>query len=261
MDLQSSAGDALDTHSSSGSMAEPPPATTPPHGPRRIHDRRGWRRLRRVGLAALTGLAGGLVVAWVLASPLLPRLLRLPQPASAIPAADLFIPMLLAALGLTALWRLGAWVLPLVMAGLLLGCGLPLLLEPATDPLSLLATRPLLSVLALLPLAALLNRKLLRRMGLTGRLVTRREMARFGLLAGLAAPLLAGLVCWSLLLAIGATCSGALLAALSMAGPWALALLSTGTALQASTQRPRRSGRCRNWDTIRGRRTGSCLRR
>jgi len=243
MDLNSSVGDALDSHNSSGSVAEPPPATTPPLGPRRIHDRRGWRRLRRVGLAALTGLAGGLVVAWVLAGPLLLPPLRLPQPASAIPAADLFIPMLLTALGLTALWRLGAWVLPLVMAGLLLGCGLPLLLEPAIDPLALLTTRPLLSVLALLPLAALLNRTRLRRLGLTGRLVTRREMLRFGLLAGLAAPLLAGLACWALLLATGMTRGGALLATLALAGPWALALLSAGTALQAGIQRPRRIGR------------------
>ncbi|WP_457421594.1 putative bifunctional diguanylate cyclase/phosphodiesterase [Roseateles sp. P5_E7] len=243
MDRNSSIGDALDSHSSSGSVAEPPPATTPPLGPRRIHDRRGWRRLRRVGLAALTGLAGGLVVAWVLAAPLLLPLLRLPQPASAIPAADLFIPMMLTALGLTVLWRLGAWVLPLVIAGLLLGCGLPLLLEPATDPLALLTSRPLLSVLALLPLAALLNRTRLRRLGLTGRLVTRHEMLRFGLLAGLAAPMLAGLACWALLLATGMTRGGALLATLALAGPWALALLSAGTALQAGIQRPRRIGR------------------
>jgi len=242
MDLHSSVGDALETHSSSGSVAEPP-ATTPPHGPRRIHDRRGWRRLRRVGLAALTGLAGGLVVAWVLAAPLLPQLWRLPQPAWAVPAADLFLPMLLAALGLATLWRLGGWVLPMVIAGLLLGCGLPLLLDPAADPLRLLVTAPMLSVLALLPLATLLNRTFLRRLGLTGRLVARREMARFAVLAGLAAPLLAGLVCLTVLLATGAARGSALLATPTLVGPWAMALLSAGTALQASTQRPRRSGR------------------
>ena len=87
--------------------------------------------------------------------------------------------MMLAALGLGTLWRLGTWVLPLAMAGLLLGCGLPLLLEPGVDPLRLLTSPPLLSVLALFPLAALLNRMLLRRIGFTGRLAHRREMAGF----------------------------------------------------------------------------------
>src|SRR5437868_13171504 len=113
MDLLSSVSDALESRGSGGLTTElPPAATTPPPGPRRIHDRRGSRRLRRVGWAALTGLAGGLITAWMLAAPALPALLRLPQPPGAVPAVELFVPMLLAALGLAALWRLGAWVLP-----------------------------------------------------------------------------------------------------------------------------------------------------
>ncbi len=244
MDLHAGAGDALETRAATTSLvADAPPSTTLPPGPRRIHHRRGWRRLRRVGLAALTGAGGGLIAAWALAEPALPPWLRLPQPASAVPATDLFVPMLLAALGLVALWRLSAWVLPLVMAGLLLGCGLPLLLEPRPDPLDLLTSVPLLSALALPLLAVVLNRTLLRRAGLTGRLANRREMLGFGLLAGLAAPLLAGLLALATLLAAGLTRGGALGGALELAGTWALALLSAGTALQASAQRPRRSGR------------------
>ena len=38
--------------------------------------------------------------------------------------------MLLASLGLATLWRLGTWLLPVVMAGLLAGCALPLLGHP-----------------------------------------------------------------------------------------------------------------------------------
>ena len=244
MDLHAGTGDALDTHNTGPSLAtDAPPSTTLPAGPRRIHDRRGWRRLRRVGLAALGGLGGGLIAAWALAAQSLPPLLRLPQPASATPATDLFVPMLLAALGLAALWRLSAWVLPLLMAGLLLGCGLPLLLEPHIDPLDLFASAPLLSTLALPLLAGVLNRTLLRRVGLTGRLADRREMASFALLAGLAAPLLAGLLALGALLTAGLTRGGALGGALELACAWALALLSAGTALQASSQRPRRSGR------------------
>jgi diguanylate cyclase (GGDEF)-like protein/PAS domain S-box-containing protein len=244
MGLFSSVSDAIDTGNSGGTAAELPPAsTTLPSSPRRIHDRRrGWRRLRRVGWAALTGLGGGLIAAWALATPVLPPMLRLPQALSAMPAVDLFIPMLLAALGLAALWRLGTWVLPLVMAGLLLGCGLPLLLEPGAGSLRLLASAPLLSTLALLPLAAVLNRTLLRRLGLTGRLANRREMAWFALLTGLAA-LLAGLLAAAGLMAGGQARSAAVTGALALAAAWAMALLSTGTALQASAQRPRRSGR------------------
>ena len=122
----------MDLHSGTADSAEAPPTTLPP-GPRRIHDRRGWRRLRGVGLAALAGLGGGLITAWSLADAL-PPAMRLPQPAGAVPAQDLFVPMLLAALGLLTLWRLSAWVLPLVMAGLLLGAGLPLLFKTPADP-------------------------------------------------------------------------------------------------------------------------------
>lgn len=247
MDLHSSVGEGLDSRGPGGTTAslaaDQPPSTTLPLGPRRIHDRRGWRKLRRVGLAALAGVSGGLMAAWALAGAALPPLLRLPQPAAAAPATDLLIPMLLAALGLAALWRLSAWVLPLVIAGLLLGCGLPLLLAPRMDPLDLLASAPLLTVLGLPLLAAVLNRTLLRRVGLTGRLANRREMASFALLAGLAAPLLAGLLALGVLLALGLTRSGAIAAALELAAAWALGLLSAGTALQASSQRPRRSGR------------------
>ncbi|CAM4045317.1 putative bifunctional diguanylate cyclase/phosphodiesterase [Roseateles saccharophilus] len=246
MARHSGSSEAPETHGggvSSGLSTDLPPSTTLPPGPRRIHDRRGLRRLRRVGLAALAGLGGGLIVAWAVATEVLPPLLRLPQPAAAAPATALFIPMLLAALGLTALWRLGTWVLPLVVAGLLLGCGLPLLLEPQADPLGLLASAPLLSALALPLFAAVLNRTLLRRLGLTGRLASRREIARFGLLAGLAAPLLAGLLALAALLAAGLTPEGAARGALTLAGAWALALLSAGTALQTSSQQPRRSGR------------------
>ena len=242
MDLHSTVSDMLETRglTTSGS----PPSTSLPPGPRRIHDhRRGWRRLRRVGLAALTGLAGGLIAAWALAAPLLPPLLRLPQPAGALPAVELFIPMLLAAVGLAALWRLSAWVLPLVMAGLLVGCGLPLLLAPGFPALSLLASPPLLTVLALPLLATVLNRTLLRRIGLTGRLAHLRDMASFALLAGLVGPSLAGLLALAALLMAGLPRGTAFMTALGLAGLWGLALLSTGTALQASAARPRRSGR------------------
>jgi diguanylate cyclase (GGDEF)-like protein len=251
MDLQSSIGDALEARISSGlgpgQAADMPPSTTLPSSPRRIHDRRGARRLRRVGLAALTGLGGGLIAAWALAGDALPPPLRLPQPADALPATDLFIPMLLAALGLAALWRLSAWVLPLVMAGLLLGCGLPLLTDARIGALDLLASAPLLSTLALPLLSVLLNRTLLRRVGLTGRLAGRREILCFGLIAGLGAPLLAGLLAFGALLAVGSTADGALAGALALASAWALGLLSAGTALQASSQRPLRSGRWTGW--------------
>jgi len=243
MDLHSSVSDTLETRSPGSTLPGLPPSTTLPPGPRRIHDRRGTRRLRRVGYAALIGLAGGLAVAWALVASTLPQLLRLPQPASAVPAAEFFIPMLIAALGLGTLWRLGAWVLPLVMAGLLVGCGLPLLLEPGTTPMALLGSAPVLSTLALPLLAAVLNRRLLRRLGLTGKLAARQEMASFALLAGLAAPLLAGLFGLLTLLACGAARGQAFAGALMLAGAWSLALLSIGTALQASAQRPRRSGR------------------
>ena len=232
----------MDLHSGTAEAA--PPTTLPP-GPRRIHDRRGWRRLRRVGLAALAGLGGGLVTAWGLADAL-PPVLRLPQPAGAVPAQDLFVPMLLAALGLLTLWRLSAWVLPLVMAGLLLGAGLPMLFKPPADPsaaLDLLISAPVLGTLALPLLAIALNRSLMRRLRLTGRLTGWREVSLFSALAGVAAPLLAGLLTLGALLAAGLTLGGAAGGALELAGAWLLGLLSTGTALQASTQRPRRGSR------------------
>jgi hypothetical protein len=138
-------------------------------------------------------------------------------------------------------------VLPLVMAGLLLGCGLPLLTDARIGALDLLASAPLLSTLALPLLSVLLNRTLLRRVGLTGRLAGRREILCFGLIAGLGAPLLAGLLAFGALLAIGSTADGALAGALALAGAWALGLLSAGTALQASSQRPLRSGRWTGW--------------
>lgn len=223
-----------------------PPSIKPPTGPRRIHDRRGRRRMRRVGLAALAGLGGGLVTAWDLASSALPPVLRLPQPTGAIAAQDLLIPMLLASLGLLTLWRLSAWVLPLVAAGLLLGAGLPLLWgapSPAGAAPDLLISAPVLSALALPLLAIALNRALLRRLRLTGRLTGWREAGLFALLAGLAAPGLAGLLALGALLAAGLSTGAAGTGALELAAAWALALLSAGTALQASTQRPRRGSR------------------
>jgi diguanylate cyclase (GGDEF)-like protein len=224
-----------------------PPSTTLPPGPRRIHDRRrGWRRLRRVGLAALAGLGGGLATAWGLATDALPPLLRIPQPLAALPAQDLLVPMLLVALGLVALWRLSAWVLPLVMAGLLLGGVLSLLARSPADPgaaLDLLISAPMLTALALPLLAIVLNRTLMRRLRLTGRLTGRREVLLFSLLGGLAAPALAGLFTLAALVAARLTLGGAVSGALELAAAWGMALLSTGTALQASTQRPRRGGR------------------
>jgi diguanylate cyclase (GGDEF)-like protein len=163
-----------------------------------------------------------------------------------MPAQDLLLPMLLAALGLLALWRLSAWVLPLVMAGLLLGGGLPLLASPPADPaaaLDLLISFPVLTALALPLLALVLNRALLRRLRLTGRLTGRREVLLFTSLAGLAAPALAGLFALAVQLAAGLDWRDAGLGALELAAAWSLALLSTGTALQGSTQRPRRGGR------------------
>jgi diguanylate cyclase (GGDEF)-like protein/PAS domain S-box-containing protein len=238
MDLHSGVAEALEAHGLTSQPGEAPSLTLPP-GPRRIHQRRGWRRLRRVGLAALVGVVGGAVAAWSLAGELLPPHLTLPQPAGALPAQDLFVPMLLAALGLVTLWRLSVWVLPLAMAGLLLGCGLPLLALPPARALDLLPSTPLLATLALPLMAVLLHRRLLRRIGLSGRLAHRRETLLFGLLAGLAAPLLAGLLAGGLLLAVGVTQGGAATVALELATGWSLALLSAGTALQASTQGPR----------------------
>ncbi|MDR7331536.1 EAL domain-containing protein [Roseateles asaccharophilus] len=240
MDLLSGAGDGPDARAAAhGLTTHTPPPSTLPGGPPRIHDRRGWRRLRRVGLAGLAGLAGGLVIAWVLAGPALPIWLRLPQPAQALPAAQLLLPLLISGLGLAALWRLSAWVLPLTMAGLLLGCGLPLLPQWAGRPAALLAAMPLLSVLALPVLALLLRRGLLRRLGLSGQLARRREIVSFGLLAGVAAPLLTALPAAVLLQSLGLGWRGAL----PLAVAWALGLVSVGTALQASSQRPRRSSR------------------
>jgi len=228
-----------------GLSLQAPPSTLPPPGPRRIHDRRSGRRMRRVGLAALAGLGGGLLVAWDLAGDALPPALALPQPAGAAPAEGLLVPMLLAALGLLALWRLSAWVLPLVMAGLLLGAGLPTLFRlPGTDTtLDLLTSAPVLSALALPLLALALNRTLLRRLRLTGRLAGWRELGLFGLLAGLAAPGLAGLLALGLLMGAGLPTAAAGAGALALAAAWALALLSAGTALQASTRRPRHGSR------------------
>lgn len=241
MDLHSAGQESIEGHSGADLSVQPPPATTLPHGPRRIHDRRrGWRRLRRVGLAAVAGLGGGLVAAWSLATAELPPLLTLPQPAGATPAHALLIPMLLAALALLALWRLSAWLL---MAGLMLGAGLPLFFKSSPDPaaaLDLLISAPVLTTLALPLLAAVLNRSLLRRLRMTGRLAGTREIGLFGLLAGLTAPTLAGLLTAAALLAAGLTPPEAGLGALELAAAWALGLTSAGTALQASHQRPRR---------------------
>lgn len=246
MQLHSGVADSLEAHGLTGQAGEPPPGmphTTPPRGPRRIRAQRGRRRLRRVGLGALAGFAGGLIAAWSLSTDLLPPWAALPQPAGALSAQDLFVPMLLAALGLVTLWRLSVWVLPLTMAGLLLGCGLPLITLPPARALELLPSAPLLATLALPLLAAVLHRRLLRRMGLSGRLANRRETLLFSLLAGLAAPVLAGLLADGLLLAAGVTQGGAAAGALELAVGWSLALLSAGTALQASRQRPRRGSR------------------
>lgn len=246
MDLHSSPPESSAHDLGADLSVQAPPTTTLPSGPRRIHPRRGWRRLRRVGLAALAGLAGGLLTAWGLAADVLPPLLRLPQPGDALAAADRFIPMALAALGLVTLWRLSAWVLPLLVAGLLLGGGVPLLLHPQADARvgpDLLTSAPVLTALALPLLALVLNRRLLRRLQLTGRLTGWREVALFGSLAGLAAPGLAGLVALAAHLLAGASAGAAATAALALAATWALALLSAGTLMQASVQRPRRGSR------------------
>lgn len=192
-----------------------------------------------MGIAGLAGLGGGLVIAWVLAAPWLPTALRLPQPMSALPAAQLLLPLLISAFGLAVLWRLSAWALPLAMAGLLLGCGLPLLPALGGRPAMVLASLPLLSVLALPLQALLLRRGLLRRLGLGGQLARRREIVSFALLAGVAAPLLSALPAAMLLHTLGHGWHGALALGLG----WSLGLLAMGTALQASPQRPRRSGR------------------
>ena len=247
MALHANLGDTSDPRStgamSTQLMVDPPPSTTGPIGPRRIRERRGWRRLRRHGLAALTGLGSGLIGAWALASAALPALLHLPQPAGAAPAPDLFVPLLLAALALVTVWRLGAWVLPTLTAGALLGCGLPAIAGLGLGPLDLFTSPPLLAALALPLIAALLNRTLLRRLRLTGRLTQRREIAGFGLLAGVAVPVLAGLIAWAGLWALGLAPRDAGAAALALAAAWSLGLLSGGTSLQASTQRPRRGER------------------
>ncbi|WP_394486117.1 putative bifunctional diguanylate cyclase/phosphodiesterase [Roseateles sp. BYS96W] len=160
-----------------------------------------------------------------------------------MPASELFVPMLLAAIGLATLWRLGAWLLPLVMAGLLAGCALPLWCHPELQASALLGSGAVLGTLALPLLAALLNRRLLYRLGVNGRLAAGKDIAGFALLAGLAAPLLAGLLSLPLLLTGGVLRPEAQSGALVLAGGWGLALLSTGTLLQASTLRPRRDER------------------
>jgi len=244
MDLHSGVPES-DNHAPDLSVQAPPSSTLPP-GPRRIHDRRGWRRLRRVGLAALAGLGGGLITAWGLLADTLPPMLRIPQPSTATPAQDLLLPLLLSALGLLVLWRLSAWVLPLVMAGLLLGGGLPLLVSSSADPsaaLQLLVSAPVLTALALPLLALTLNRTLLRRLRLTGRLAGRREVLLFVLLGGVAAPTLAGLFTLAALMMAGLGWQTGLQGAVELTAAWGMALLSTGTMLQASTQRPRRGGR------------------
>lgn len=246
MDLHTSPPENSTSDLGADLSVQPPPNTTLPPGPRRIHPRRGWRRLRRVGLAATAGLAGGLLSAWSLAGDALPALLRLPQPPLALAAADRFVPMLLAGIGLVTLWRLSAWVLPLVMAGLLLGSGVPLLLRPAGSAMAgsdLLVAGPVLTTLALPLLALVLNRGLLRRLGLTGRLSGWREVGLFGGLAVIAAPGLAGLMAGAVLWLAGASAGASGLAALQLAAAWALALVSAGTVMQASVQRPRRGSR------------------
>lgn len=234
------AGDGTDTRATThGLTTHAPPPSTLPAGPRRIHDPRGWRRLRRAAWATLAGLAGGLVIAWVLGAALLPAWLRLPQPAQALPAPQLLLPLLIGALGLAVIWRLSAWVLPLAMAGMLLGCGLPLLPSPGRGAAALAATPPLLSVLALPLFALLLRRGLLRKLGLGGQLNRRHETLSFLLLAGLAAPFLASLPAAGVLHSLGSDWRGAL----ALGAAWSLGLVSTGTALQAGAQRPRRSSR------------------
>jgi diguanylate cyclase (GGDEF)-like protein len=246
MDLHSGTPEASVHDATADLSIHTRPATTLPPGPRRIHTRRGWRRLRRVGLAALAGFGGGLLTAWGLADDSLPAFLRLPQPAGAMPAVDLFIPMVLAAIGLLTLWRLSAWVLPLVMAGVLLGGGLPLLFRAgpgAGAGLDVLTTPALLGALALPVLSLALNRTLLRRLQLTGRLTGWREVGLFGLLSGVAAPALVTAVALPVLLLAGSSFASAAMGALGLAAAWSFALVSVGTALQASAQRPRRGSR------------------
>ncbi|MBA4218897.1 MAG: hypothetical protein C0460_16375 [Methylibium sp.] len=236
------------TRGSDSSLSDAAPrSTTVAPRPRRIQERRAWIRLQPVGLAALLGLVGGGLAAWSLAASALPPWLRLPQPAGAATAADLFVALLLAGLGVAALWRLSAWLLPLVMAGLLLGCGLPLLFDLRADPVGLLAAPAALTCMVLPLFAAVMNRALLRRLGLTGPLTSRREIIGFAALAGLVAPLLGALPAVAAMLAAGRTPGDAGRAALELAGVWALALLSMGTALLAGSERRRHAGRGVAW--------------
>ncbi|MBL8279776.1 MAG: EAL domain-containing protein [Pelomonas sp.] len=246
MDLHSGTPESSTADPSADLSIHTRPATTLPAGPRRIKNRRGWRRLRRVGLAAVAGIGGGLLTAWGLAAPELPPLVRLPQPPGAMPLPELLIPMLLAALGLLTLWRLSAWVMPLLMAGLLLGGGLPMLFFAQPAPhgwLDLWSSAPVLTALAVPLLAVTLNRTMLRRLQLTGRLAGWREVGLFGALAGLATPGLAGLLALGVLLLDGLPASEAGAGALALMAAWSFGLLSLGTALQASAQRPRRGSR------------------
>jgi diguanylate cyclase (GGDEF)-like protein/PAS domain S-box-containing protein len=246
MDLHSGPPESTAPDSGAERSLHAPPTTTLPTGPRRIHTRRGWRRLRRVGLAALAGLLGGLVSAWGVSADLLPPGWQLPQPAGATPAVHLFLPMLLAATGLLTLWRLSAWVLPLVMSGMIVGGSLPLLLHPATDvgtAAERLTAAPLLTALGLPILALLLNRSLLRRLQMTGRLTSWREVLCFGALAGLAAPGLAGLLAFGAWWVAGFSPGSAGASALELSTAWAASLLAAGTVMQASVQRPRRGSR------------------
>ena len=91
------------------------------------------------------------------------------------------------------------------------------------------------------------HRALLRRLGLTGPLTSRREVIGFAALAGLVAPLLGALPAVAAMLAAGRTPGDAGRTALELAGVWALALLSMGTALLAGSERRRHAGRGVAW--------------
>lgn len=219
---------------------EPPAAA--PTGPRRIHahQRHPWRQAKAAGLGLLAGLGTALLAASTQPGDGLPQALRLPQPPDAMPAETLLLPLLLAGAAWIATWRLGAWALPLLMAGLVAGTGLPLLLSHADLPAGWMTSPAILTALALPGMALLVSRPLLGRLGLTGRFRRWRDLAFLPLFAGLAAPALGAGLAWGVQLAAGVPAAAAATAALTLAQAWALGLVCAGTVLKASSEPPAR---------------------
>lgn len=247
MDLHSTRDDFPETRGPSTSPATlitdlAPPTTTLPTGPRRIRDRRSHRHLQRAGLVAAGGLAAGLLTRALMAAAGAPTMTQSAPWAHTAPLEGFLAPLLIAALGLFALWRLSAWLLPIGMAALLTGASLPLLRQDVTLT-GLLASPASLGMLALPLLLLLMNRSRLRRWGLTGRLTHPRDALVFLGLAGIAAPALGGAAAGLTLLALGHPLPVALRTAAWLAAGWAIGLVSMGTMLQASAQRPRRGSR------------------